>query len=215
MRRMYTEQQLTAIIKEVFEAELASGALDEKVSDAVDAYLVEHPVDITALEGLDISVGSLDADGLVTGGEIVEKMSDVYDIRPQVVSDHTITSVYGGIVKNGNKLTIAIAFKVVKSSSATQSINTFYRIVLPKAIWDKLYPTTIGGNAILSTKKVSCFTTFTASVDAYMWTQKDSSTDTSGQLTLGFNSGNLNANDETEYFVRYEETFLLSDNLIS
>ena len=50
MRRMYSEQELTKVIQEVFEAELESGALDSKVSDAVDAYLVEHPVDITALD---------------------------------------------------------------------------------------------------------------------------------------------------------------------
>ena len=61
MRRMYTEQQLTAIIREVFDAELASGALDEKVSDAVDAYLVENPVDITALEGKTITPAVVNA----------------------------------------------------------------------------------------------------------------------------------------------------------
>ena len=60
MRRMYSEQELTKVIKEVFEAELASGALDEQVSDAVDAYLVEHPVDITALEGQTINPARID-----------------------------------------------------------------------------------------------------------------------------------------------------------
>ena len=58
---MYSEQELTKVIKEVFEAELESGALDELVSGAVDAYLVENPVDITALEGQTIAPAVVNA----------------------------------------------------------------------------------------------------------------------------------------------------------
>ena len=63
MRRMYSEQELTKVIKEVFDAELASGALDDKINDAVDAYLLENPVDITALEGQDVECASVTATG--------------------------------------------------------------------------------------------------------------------------------------------------------
>lgn len=61
MRRMYSEKELTDIIKVVFEEELESGALDESISDAVDAYLVENPVDITALEGKTIAPAVVNA----------------------------------------------------------------------------------------------------------------------------------------------------------
>ena len=61
MRRMYSEQELSKIIKVVFEEELESGALDESIADAVDAYLVENPVDITALEGKTIAPAVVNA----------------------------------------------------------------------------------------------------------------------------------------------------------
>ena len=63
MRRMYSEQELTKVIKAVFEAELESGALDESIADYVDAYLVEHPVDVTALEGQDVECASVTTTG--------------------------------------------------------------------------------------------------------------------------------------------------------
>lgn len=61
MRRMYSEQELTKIIGEVFDAKIEAGAFDDSISDAVDAYLVEHPVDITALEGKTIAPAVVNA----------------------------------------------------------------------------------------------------------------------------------------------------------
>ena len=106
MRRMYSEQELTKIIGDVLDGEIESGAFDEKVSYSVDAYLVEHPVDITALEGKDVELASLDATGLITGGEIVEKMSGYTYTKVASTEDHTIDYVYCSAVKNGNKLTL-------------------------------------------------------------------------------------------------------------
>ena len=63
MRRMYSEQELTRVIKAVFDEEIESGALDQSIADYVDAYLVEHPVDITALEGQDIAPKDINATG--------------------------------------------------------------------------------------------------------------------------------------------------------
>ena len=61
MRRMYSEQELTKIVKNVLEDAIADGDLDQAISDAVDAYLVEHPVDITALEGKTIAPAVVNA----------------------------------------------------------------------------------------------------------------------------------------------------------
>ena len=108
MRRMYSVKELTDLIKEVFDAEIASGAFDTKINNAVDAYLVEHPVDITALEGQDVELNSLDAVGLITGGEIVEKMSG-YSFTQ--INDVEWSPIYAGIVKNGNKLTYQLYYQ--------------------------------------------------------------------------------------------------------
>ena len=61
MRRMYSEQELTKVIQNVFEQELEDGALDDKIASAVDAYLIENPVDITALEGQTIAPSVVNA----------------------------------------------------------------------------------------------------------------------------------------------------------
>ena len=76
MRRMYSEQELTNVIKKVFEEELESGALDELVSDAVDAYLVEHPVDVTALEGQTINPARIDVANI--NGESNPSVKPIY-----------------------------------------------------------------------------------------------------------------------------------------
>ena len=210
MRRMYTEQQLTAIIKEVFEAELASGALDEKISDAVDAYLVENPVDITALEGLDISVGSLDADGLVTGAEIVEKMSG-YTMVNQSIANITKENVYGGVVKNGNKLTIVYAFNVTRTAEVTAVFDPLLSINIPSAIGSKLYPAI--GSATLARQIVYAVNTGGGEdKELNISLLKNSGTN----LSFNVAASALNAlTSDTKYYIRVECTFLLSDNMLA
>ena len=61
MRRMYSEQELTKIIGEVFDQKIEAGAFNESIADAVDAYLVENPVDITALEGQTVAPAVVNA----------------------------------------------------------------------------------------------------------------------------------------------------------
>ena len=55
MRRMYSVQELSEIVSTVVGQKIEDGAFDEVVAGAVDDYLTEHPVDITALEGQDIA----------------------------------------------------------------------------------------------------------------------------------------------------------------
>ena len=76
MKRIYTEQELTDVIKVVFEEELQSGAFDSLISDAVDAYLVDHPVDITALEGKTINPARIDVANI--NGEANPSVKPIY-----------------------------------------------------------------------------------------------------------------------------------------
>ena len=209
MRRMYSEQELTKVIKEVFEAELASGALDEQVSDAVDAYLVEHPVDITALEGQDVELNSLDADGLITGGEIVEKMSGYAFDKLAEVTGLTREFVYAGCVKNGNKLTFVIACNYTRTDSIAGGDGYLGEFSIPSDVASKLYPTLIGSSNVLDMKTVVVFNDTTVSKSIVASTTKGTNKVTMYAHTL--NELTLN----TKYYVRYEVTFLLSENLIS
>ncbi|MBO7716151.1 MAG: hypothetical protein J6S85_21480 [Methanobrevibacter sp.] len=44
MRRMYSEQELTNIIKEVFDAEVASGVFDDQIKEYAEDWLEENPL---------------------------------------------------------------------------------------------------------------------------------------------------------------------------
>lgn len=204
MRRMYSEQELTNVIKTVFEQELEDGALDESVADAVDAYLVEHPVDVTALEGQDVELASLNATGLITGGEIVEKMSG-YSYVNNSSSSFSVTNIYSGVAKNGNKVTFVLYFKINFSTLATGYIGTF---TIPSAVGSKLYPTTIGGQTNkLQVGLAYCATSFNSGINTGFWIDKISNT------SIAFALGSSGLSTGTDYLVRMEATFLLSDNL--
>ena len=203
MRRMYSEQELTKVIKEVFDAEIASGAFDEKVSDAVDAYLVENPVDITALEGQDVELASLDASGLITGGEIVEKMSG-YSYGNW---SSPVTPIYAGAVKNGNKLTLVIFGKInAETPISTYGLGEFN---LPSAVLNKIYPYTLDGNdRVVSNGKLYFYDSLTTSVAIDIAVLKYT-----GKLLISTRNTNL-LTGSTDYYFRFEQTYLLSDTLV-
>ena len=204
MRRMYSEQELSRIIKEVFDAEVEAGIFDETISDAVDAYLVEHPVDITALQGQDVELNSLDADGLITGGEIVEKMSGYSFTQATSDADTTFDYKYAGVVKNGNKITFVIALEVTKTNNAEVAIGTF---TIPEAVGAKLFPVFESSVLEYQSKPVLGEDFTSESIPQY-WA-KNNNTSIYGAIK----TNNLTANKA--YYVRLEITFLLSENLAS
>ena len=211
MRRMYSEKELQEIIHEVVGDYIEDGAFDDSIAEAVDAYLEENPIDITALEGLDISVGSLDADGLVTGAEIVEKMSGYSFTKNTAL---TWSPIYVGAVKTGNKLTFVVfGTYTYATGDSAQLMGT---IKIPDSVGNKLYPFSYGGeNTYLHKGELPLFNTANAYEKpkiASFDVQKSSNT------TLYLNFRNLNDSsleDTKTYLFRVEITFLLSDSLAS
>lgn len=118
-----------------------------------------------------------------------------------------IEGVYIGAVKNGNKLTISCFLKITPLGAmpANYTLANFY---LPFSIGSKLAPSLVGGYNFLDNRKISCFSSFGSAVDTYAYISKSSNTQIN--FVLGVSS-NLIAN--TEYSLRYEVTFLLSDSL--
>lgn len=215
MRRMYSEQELTKIIKEVSEAYISElieeGEFDDDIASYVDAYLVEHPVDITALEGQTIAPANINATGNITGASIIENMSG-YDA--QIFTDVTdynwdLTPVYVGACKNGNKLSLVSCFKLKKNSSSTGDNVTIFAFTIPNAVGAKLYPTEVGGYPYLDQKALSAFYDPNTSTDLPVRIAKQSNT----ELRLIVNTSSMVV--DREYLLRYEATFLLSDNLLS
>ena len=212
MRRMYSEQELTNVIKKVFEEELESGALDELVSDAVDAYLVEHPVDITALDGQTIAPAVVNATTSIGAPSIVETMTG-YSASITAKDNLTNTPIYVGAVKNGNKLTFVYFASLIRTGNI-DGFTLLCNFSIPEAIGQKLYPYTISLSAnVLDYKKVGLIKKSDSSfLDVNLRIYKSSNT----QINVMASAGGLDSLEvDAEYLVRYEVTFLLSDSLIS
>lgn len=210
MRRMYSEKELETIIHDVVGEYIEDGAFDEVISDAVDAYLEENPVDITALEGQDVELNSLDATGLVTGGEILEKMSG-YSFTSSAVTNLAITPKYVSASKTGNKLTLVYFASVKRTGDVTQGASFGY-FDIPASLDSKLFPETISGVNVLELKTIQAFQFLTTQVNINISLVKHAVV--AGRIPLLiYNASNLIAN--TDYLFRFEATILFSDSLVS
>ena len=210
MRRMYSEQELTNVIKAVFDQELEDGALDDKVADAVDDYLEEHPVDPTAITGLDIAPKDVTASGDITADSIIENMSG-YSWALETLTTISITPVYAGVVKNGNKLTFVLFAKCVNTSANNVSVGKF---TIPEDVASKLYPYQVGTTtSVLSQQELEFFPTSDLTLAPVRCTAEF--VKSANNVVLNFRRVNTNLVASTEYTFRLERTFLLSENLAS
>ena len=211
MRRMYSEQELSVIVYQVMGQYIENGAFNQTIDNYIDAYLLKHPVDPTAITGLDIAPKDVTASGNITAPSIIENMSSEYNFVNQPVPDgYSKNFIYGGIVKNGNKITIVIFGSITRiSDSPSQSYVPFARAHLPHSVMEKIIPYTISGQTIVSSSNVSLFNTYNNSVSKVCACSKIEASD---QLLWSIYSLNNLAKDTT-YFIRIEQTFLLSENL--
>lgn len=153
-------------------------------------------------------------DGLkVTGDEIVEKMGSGYSIYKAEKENVTHDIVYAGAVKNGNKLTLVLFSKITRTGDVANDFFAPCYFYIPKAIADKIYPTTLGSlqNAVAS-KQVTLYSAPNVSVTTNGVILKVQQGNLYALQTYIYNLHNLVIN--TEYQYRIELTFLLSDNLI-
>lgn len=158
--------------------------------------------------------GNVNIDGTlnatkVTGNEIVESMNN-YSFAKQTPTGFTLEYVYAGIVKNGNKLTAVIAMNITRTDTIPDATNVG-RFNIPSAVSAKLYPVQIGGYNVLDMHKVN------ASSDGINFSELLSRVyKGNNEFSIFLTATTLNTLTlNTKYFVRYEVTFLLSDNLAS
>lgn len=178
----------------------------EKIAGKVNDVIDNGP---ELIAGKDIEPDDISATGKITGDEIVENMSG-YDMSIDTTSTLTLNGVYGGVVKNGNKLTLVLALNITRTDLEGGSVPVV-SIDIPLSIYNKLYPTTIGGYDALDFRMVNVIK------------QADNSSIPIGFLTLKqdnkmyvFIQGET-VNDlplNAIVYARLELTFLLSDNLI-
>lgn len=148
--------------------------------------------------------------GAITAPSIIENMSG-YTMSIEAVSNITIESVYGGAVKNGNKLTIVMAFYLTRTGDVSDSATALIDVNVPSVIGARLYPAQIGDSSVLSAQPLQAFSQVysapkTLSSGVWKFSQ-------SLMKLVVFDLSTLVLN--TKYYVRREITFTLSDNLLA
>ena len=190
MRRMYSQAELSAIIKKVFLEDVASGEID------LPALVTE------ALPDVDWSEFELDCKS-VKANSIIENMSgySYVDKAPET------TLQYLGVVKNGNKITfVASGYILSTSSIGSYTSVRIARITIPSSIGTKLVSNDLG---YLEQKRVLLFNGLYTTKNLIYLFQKNADNQVEMIITTG--SESIGANDK--YNFRVETTFLLGDNL--
>lgn len=149
--------------------------------------------------------------GEITAPSIIENMSGYsYD---QSTKHADITPIYVGVVKNGNKVT-AVFFMSLVATSSSYSGASFGNIHLPPELYDKVFPFSLSGiNNLLDAKVIPAYYGYDTKIDTNLIMQKYGSNTTYLNLKPSVYATGLTVG--TTYLMRYEVTFLLSDNLAS
>lgn len=184
-----------------------AGLIKQVVGFSIDAsqHLIVSYNDSSTTDLGAIFTGNVNISGNLTANSIIENMSGyTADVKPST-EDTTVTPVYYGVVKNGNKITFVCACKLTKVGSTENFCPVIFTI--PGPISDQLYPVTIGGQTALDFKNLNCNSNIFNAVTNIAWISKPA------YKKVQFNISTTNLVANTEYYVRYEATFLLSDPL--
>ena len=153
-----------------------------------------------------IFTGNININGNFTANSIIENMSGYSFAKASDTSYNTFSYVYSGAVKNGNKLTLVIAFNVTKLISTSAGICGDFTV--PSSVFLKLYPVSISGNSYLVRGKVQASDQSDLSYYDVPFSCYRGNNST---IRFTFNNGNIPVNGTA--YVRIEVTFLLSENL--
>ena len=166
---------------------------------------------VSAIAGQNIAPANISATNSVsapsiTGDSIVELMSG-YTISYYSDLDTWYKKFnYIGIVKNGNKLTLVVNLTLKKLATTTDMNPKICGFNVPQEIADLLFPVTLAGYDWLDQKVVSAFSSANSFVSVPAVLSKGTN-----RINIQMFLGSLV--QDTEYVLRIESTFLLSDNL--
>ena len=171
--------------------------------DINDQRLAENAGTIETSENLAVAAK-------ITGNEIVENMNG-YSAVMATIENLTINPIYIGVVKNGNKITFCCALELTRTDTVAADSSVLVGFNIPSAVGSKLYPTSVGGyNSLTCGLAPATLDTRSFSNIPFRVVKPN---DAAIQLACSNNSyiNALTAN--SAYYVRFEFTFLLSDNL--
>ena len=137
----------------------------------------------------------------ITGDSIIENMTGYSADTPHA----DVTLAYVGAVKNGNKVTFAVVGTLNEASHSGLGYVVPCVFRIPSAVGAKLFP--ISGSS-LSYGKLGMFSGYDTAIDVPVIVTKSDNT----SIYMRIYDSTLSLN--TDYYFRFEITFLLSDSLI-
>ena len=189
--------------------ELDAGNVKPVTSFDINAsqHLIVNYGDGTSQDLGAIFNGNVNVDGNFTANSIIENMNGYGFTPSDSLATYGITLNYVSAVKNGNKVTFAIAGIFVPNEN-TISNPSLGAITFPTSIGEKLYPDSLGA---LNNQYVSFFNSANTSVSKNVRTIKTGG----GNNGISFQFFGLNNGFvlDTAYSFRFEVTFLLSENM--
>lgn len=192
---------------------LGTGALTYTTATA-SSYTKSQINSLLALKANDNEVAKLTGanfTGAITGPSIIENMSGYSFTAGTAPAGVSYSFLYKGAVKTGNKLTLACAVKI-NSTSAIAGLTAFNigDFIVPLEVANKLFGEDIGSstNVLGATSAVSFYAGSVSFTNAYAVYLKR---DTTHVRCLAYPNNTLAAN--TDYILRFDITFLLSDPL--
>ena len=158
--------------------------------------------------------GNVNVAGNFTANSIIENMVGYSFETPTMPTNLTADFVYAGVCKNGNKLTFAVAVVLEKVGTVTIAPFTIGRFFIPNTISQKLYAVDFfgPGNYRIANEVVQLFANGYTKIDTFVYTSKGANSDVFIKLDA---STLVNMTDNVPYYVRYDVTFLLGDNMAS
>lgn len=212
MRKMYSKKQIETMASDVAKEEISQAEIDVNQIESFNEAV------IGALSGEDITPKDVSATGDITAPSIVETMSG-YSFSDTALAVG-INPVYIGVCKNGNKLTLVYALEI-DASELEVSQPRFGRILIPEEIGNKIYAlpddqyNTISGSLVPMYEKGS-YSAPKYSVPIIGSIVRTGVGTGKNALIFGINGFASPTYDMTKtYFLRFEITFLLSENLAS
>lgn len=151
--------------------------------------------------------GNVNVAGNFTADSIIENMSGYSFEKTTAPANVTLNYAFAGVVKNGNKITFVWALEYTRTdvSSGDMNLGTFN---MPLSVLAKLYPVK---NTWLSMDKVYVADDYNSGKDLTALVAKSTLYNNISAYIYGLNTLDLNKT----YYIRYEKTFLLSENLAS
>lgn len=193
---------------------IKTSVIQQEVESGIDvfAYEVNFNNDVSA-QGTIASDTSIKTPALTSDEDEISAQKPVIEVMTGysfVIGGHpdfTLSNIYAGVVKNANKVTFVIAGEITKNNAVVTNV-TLGTFTIPYAVARKLITNSVGGSSnFVDNRKLNLFYSFSTSVDEVAYIEKNSST------TLMFAVRSANMAVSTKYYLRYEATFLLSDNL--